>query len=300
MIWPYKILILAIIVIVLFVLLIYATTRLITYPNFYHPSMEIPIKDLNNENHNPLNYKQLDFVMNDGYVIHGTMILNQFKSNKFLIYTHGWANNRLSGLKYMDPYLDEGYNFYMYDLRGCGENENYLISMGENESSDLLQIIRALKESYDYDISISLHGESLGGFSSLLVLKDCPFIKFCLTDSAYTSIENVIKTILKRSRIPLFIYNPLQLYVKLRFHFNFNNYNALESVNHSSCPLLIINGTDDTTVTKQMSQEIYDASISLNKKVYYFDGAGHIQSQKSNPERYQKVVSKFLKLIKLN
>jgi hypothetical protein len=294
----FKIPIIIIIVLVLLFIILDALTRIIIYPKVSHSAMDNIINDPNNENHNPLNYSDLDFVMNDSYIIHGTMVLNKSKSNKFVIYTHGWGNNRLSGLKYMDPYLEEGYNFYMYDLRGSGENSDFLVSMGENESFDLLQIIKALRERYDNDINISLHGESLGAFSSLLVLNDSPLIKSCVVDSAYTSIEDVLKTNMRERNIPVILYYPIQLFAKLRYNLNFSRYNALESVNHSNTPLLIINGIDDTTVIKEMAKDLYDSSISINKKLYYFEGAEHIQSQQSNPERYKKIVIRFIQSIK--
>jgi fermentation-respiration switch protein FrsA (DUF1100 family) len=278
----------------IFVLSLDIIARIIIYPPRSNFTVKKNIEDSNNEKHNPLIFENLNFTMSDGYVIHGTIVYNKTISNKFVIYSHGWSNNRYSGLKYLDPYLNKGFNFFMYDLRGCGQNEKFLCSMGENESADLLEIIDLLSDKYGQDIQISLHGESLGSFSSLYVLKDAPQVKSCVSNCGYTSIKDVIKDNMKKHHISPIFYNPLQLYIKIRYNLNFNDYSALDSVSHSNTPLLIINGTEDTTVNKRMAKLIYDKSTSENKSLFYFDGAEHVRCQRSNPVRYKKIVENFL------
>lgn len=283
------------IVLILFLIGLETIARIIIYPpNVPSFTMSSNIKDPNNDSHNPLSFEDLDLTMKDGYRINGTMVWSDKNSKKFVIYSHGWTNNRKSGLKYLDPYLDNNYNFYMYDLRGCGENSPYKITMGEMESSDLIEIIEDIRSLYGDDIKLALHGESLGSFTSMMVLKDVSNIEFCVSDCGYSSIEDVITSNLKEHHIPGFIYHPLSQYVRLRFKENWHDFDARTSLSQSKTPLLLMQGMLDETVHPWMTEALYKSSIASIKEVHYFEDAAHVKSQKSEPIRYKKIMIDFI------
>ena len=61
-------------------------------------------------------------VSEDGYVLHALFVKNPADTDRYVILTHGYTDNRYGTLKYMKIYLDLGFNCICYDLRGHGEN----------------------------------------------------------------------------------------------------------------------------------------------------------------------------------
>ena len=84
-------------------------------------------------------------------------------TKKLIIFSHGMASNHSAGLKIAKFYLENGFTFLTYDVRGWGDN--YLTSkttLGFLEKDDLFSIIKYIKNKYNFK-KIFLHGESLGG-----------------------------------------------------------------------------------------------------------------------------------------
>jgi len=97
--------------------------------------------------------------------------------------------------------LEQGYNVVIYDLRHHGENERHHVSMGYQESKDLVQLVLWLRTKYGQAITIGLHGESLGASTSLMALKtftekSIP-IEFCIADCGYSNLMDLLAYKLK-------------------------------------------------------------------------------------------------------
>ncbi len=130
-------------------------------------------------------------ITRDGYLLHGTIIYSVpvssghctlssqhctmssrtcFGISHWVIITHGWTNRRTETHKYVHMFHNLGFNCYIYDLRNHGVNKKSWTSMGPIESRDIIDIAAALRSRFGSDISIGLHGESLGSASSVLAL----------------------------------------------------------------------------------------------------------------------------------
>ncbi len=83
------------------------------------------------------------------------------KSSKAALIIHGYASSKNEMLGFGYEIAEKGYNSYIIDLRGHGENENVF---DENVIYDVNGVIKKLKEKYEKIITI---GHSLGGLLSL-------------------------------------------------------------------------------------------------------------------------------------
>jgi hypothetical protein len=239
--------------------------------------------------------EEVDFILNDNYVIHGTMVYNDRDSKNFIIHTHGFRFTRHGGIKYLDAFFNAGYNVYMYDLRSHGSNVRGPIGMGEAESDDLAQIINLFKIKYGSDITLGLHGESLGAFTSLMVLKNKPAIDFIIEDCAYSDTIREIKFQMGRNKIPPFLFKLVVLVARLKYKQHWSDYDARMMVKTATLPICFIHGNKDTFTPPYMAKDLYEAcDFKENKILLYFEGAGHAQSEKSNPQRYVDEVKSFI------
>ena len=53
-------------------------------------------------NYEKIDKEDLNFTLEDGYLIHGTFIKSPTPSNKYIILSHGYRYSRLGGVKYID------------------------------------------------------------------------------------------------------------------------------------------------------------------------------------------------------
>ncbi|MBQ9299463.1 MAG: alpha/beta hydrolase, partial [Clostridia bacterium] len=58
----------------------------------------------------------------DGYMLHVQYIQNPRPTDRYILISHGYTDNRIGSLKYTRMYLDLGFHVILYDLRGHGEN----------------------------------------------------------------------------------------------------------------------------------------------------------------------------------
>ncbi|EIC94807.1 alpha/beta hydrolase domain protein [Lachnoanaerobaculum saburreum F0468] len=97
------------------------------------------------------------------------MVKNPIPSDKYVIISHGFKSNRYGAVKYVDSYIDLGFNCIIYDMRDHGENAKATVSLGQFESEDLYKLIEDTYNRYGM-IKLGLHGESMGAATSLMVL----------------------------------------------------------------------------------------------------------------------------------
>ena len=62
------------------------------------------------------------------YELHVTLVKNPVETDKYVIISHGFKSNRYGAVKYVDTYMDLGFNCIIYDLRDHGENEKAAVS----------------------------------------------------------------------------------------------------------------------------------------------------------------------------
>jgi len=290
----------ALLIIVILILVVFLTGDIIARKVIYPTRTTLSkAKKMEQDSGNWKDYdskdkEELDFTLSDGYMLHGTMVYNDRTSKKFVIHTHGFSFNRYGGVKYVDTFADAGYNVYLYDLRSHGMNGRGMVGMGEQESKDLVELIRLFKDKFGADIILGLHGESLGAFSSLIALVSKPDIKFCIEDCSYSDTETELKFQFKQQKIPTFLYPEVRWNAKVLYKQHWADYDAREAVKNTNIPILFIHGEADQFTPPYMAKDLFDACSSKNKKLVYFEGANHAQSMSSNPERYARIVKDFI------
>ncbi|WP_198145551.1 alpha/beta hydrolase family protein [Olegusella massiliensis] len=106
----------------------------------------------------------------DGYELHCSFVPAEHTSNKYVIISHGFCSNRYGAAKYVASYRKLGFNCIIYDIHAHGENASTTCTLGNLESEDLLALIQDTHQRYGKDITLGLHGESMGSATMLSAL----------------------------------------------------------------------------------------------------------------------------------
>ncbi len=271
--------------------------RFITLPKYRTPCSESKsIETRDNLWGNFDLYEKITFnmQMDDGYLLHGLLIPGSC-SGKFVIITHGYTYNKFGGAKYVNVFHELGYNAVIYDIRHHGDNKDFFCSMGHYESKDICNIARILREKYGQDISIGLHGESLGAASSLLALGSETNFSFCVADCPFTDLGILLEDLgwnIMHIPKPL---SHLASFASFIIHgYRLDHIKPIDSFKtNTSTPVCFIHGADDKFIPPAHSSNAYN-SCKQYKELHLILHAGHAESYKFARDEYHNIVSTFL------
>ena len=295
------------IVIGLLVLILLGTTLGISFSYAYfitHPATES--KEDSIEKLNRLDESLWDFFTEvskeewnipsfDNYLLHGTLLTQEKPSSSYVIITHGYTASHYSSIRYARIFYRLGLNVYLYDLRGHGANAPAPCTMGSKEHRDILAITDALYERFGKEISIGLHGESLGASSTLLALALRQDYRFAVADCGFSDLGQLMHYQARhRLHLPSFLASCASRASVLVNGFSFAGIRPMDAMKNNQVPLLFITGACDDFIPVSMTEDLYKADAGEKKELHLFPGAVHAKSYASDPLRYQTCIQDFI------
>lgn len=232
-----------------------------------------------------------DITSFDGYVLHGELLKN--KGDNYVIITHGYCANRYGSVKYANMFYQLGFNVYIYDLRYFGDNKKTFCSMSYLESKDVIAVKDALQERFGKNITIGLHGESLGCATSITALGMYSGFSFCVADCGFADLTDLLKYQAGLMKMPGWVVYLTVLPMYLAHHYSFTKVKPVNGLKENKTPILFIYGDQDKFIPTSHTRMLFEA-CSAPKEIVRFEGAEHADSFYKDPERYTKVVSEFL------
>ena len=222
------------------------------------------------------------------------------KTNQWVVLSHGYQGTEEGMHPTARRYYEEGYNLLTYDQRAMDESEGKFITMGIEESEDLILWLNALLEEYPQAEIVS-HGVSMGAATVLIASGQVNFpdaVKAVIADCSYSSVWGVFKSELyHRFQLPDFPFLHMAGIVGIS-RVGINLFGVEGDVTHytnqSKTPTLFIHGTADDFVPYPMVHELYEAYSGESKELYTVEGAGHAKSEFLNPEAYFEKIFDFI------
>ena len=229
----------------------------------------------------------------DGYVLHCTLVKSPVESDRFVIISHGFNSNRYGAVKYVDAYASLNFNCIIYDLRGHGENQKTVCTIGNYEGEDLNFLIKDTYERYGNDIILGLHGESMGASTSLSSLVKRPDVKFVISDCSFTNLYDLMKNGADKNHqgfmLPL-----VNMWCSLIHGFDMKDTSPVDSIDKSTVPICFIHGEADDLIPPEMSEKLAKACDGASY-IHFVPEAGHAQSVKVLGSRsYSMIILGFL------
>ena len=230
-----------------------------------------------------------------GYSIKGSLIAPH-DTNRYIIICHGVTVNRLNSVKYMNLFLQKGWNVVIYDHRRHGESGGKTTSYGHYEKFDLQSVVHWLKKEAGESIVLGIHGESMGAVTSLLyagMVEDGA--DFYIADCPFTELE---AQLLYRLKVEYKVPSPLVMpiakpFVRLRDKYSIKGVSPLNAIANIENPVLFIHSKDDDYVPVEMSKQLYEKKRGP-KKLYIAEKGAHAMSYAKNRQQYAEIIDKFL------
>ena len=232
----------------------------------------------------------------DGYALHVQFLKNPVPSDRYILISHGYTDNRFGAMKYAKMYLDLGFNVIAYDLRGHGENEPTFCTYSARESMDLNALIQDSRGRYPDAKVFGLHGESLGAATSIAVLKYKPDVDFVVADCGFSEIASVLAGGLKAMHVPGLFVNVASLCAKMKFGYSYQDMRPIDSLKDNTVPILFIHGEKDDFILPAHSEAMRKATQGYSE-LHLIPGAGHAASILTAPEQYRQYVEAFLRQV---
>lgn len=226
------------------------------------------------------------------YELHVTLVKNPVETDKYVIISHGFKSNRYGAVKYVDTYMNLGFNCIIYDLRDHGENEKTALSLGQFESEDLEKLIEDSYSRYG-NIKLGLHGESMGSATSLTVLAKKPKVDFVVADCGFSNLYDLIYKAYDLAKTP-FVLPSVNTAMKLRYGYDMKKTSPKDALVGNEVPICFIHGEADTFILPENSQ-VNKAATAGYSELHLVPNAAHAQSREVLGEaEYRGIIGDFL------
>ncbi|AYV66970.1 hypothetical protein C2I06_08845 [Niallia circulans] len=225
------------------------------------------------------------------------ILVEPFDTKKYIIISHGVTENKTSSIKYMNLFLERGFNGIIYDHRRHGESGGKNTSFGYYEKFDLKQIVDWLKREKGKDILLGIHGESMGAATMILYaggIEDGA--DFYIADCPFSDFKELLNYVIKQEiKLPGKVFIPIaNLFLRARARYSIKDISPISVIYKIKSPMLFIHSKKDDFILPEMTQKLFDKKKGP-KKLFFAVNGTHAQSYNENKEAYEKAVDDFLK-----
>lgn len=230
-----------------------------------------------------------------GYPI-SALVIKPHKTNKFMIFSHGVTESKMSSVKYANLFLKRGFNALIYDQRRHGKTGGSTTSYGYYEKEDLKAIVRWLKEQ-EGDILLGIHGESMGAATTLLyAAENQAGADFYIVDCPFSDLKELLAYRMKCEvkYLPAKLFLPIgNLFLRLRDHYWMEEVSPIRVVDRIQEPVLFIHSKKDDYILPYMTEDLYEQKKGP-KMLFMAENGAHAQSLNENRTEYERAIDRFL------
>ena len=203
-----------------------------------------------------------------------------------ILLAHGYNDNRPESLYAM--FVKRGYGVLAWDARAHGDSEGDLSTFGYSERMDVESALDFVL-AQDGVEHVGVWGGSMGGATVILAAAEHPEIEAVVADSAYPSLEDVL-----RYNMPFPLLQPF-LFFFGEYHsgVDMDDIRPVDVIGQiSPRPVFIIDGWSDAAVAMNSPYRLFDAAQEP-KQIWVEEGVPHLGMYAHNPKKYENKVVGF-------
>lgn len=256
---------------------------------------EVRRKRLDVEYFNDLPKDEVYIPSNFGYDISATFVYPN-QTNKWMVLCHGLAENKMSQVKYMNMFIEMGYNCVIYDARRHGSTGGHDSTYGYYEKYDLESVIEYLLSHYGEDIEFGVHGESMGAATLLLYAGELSNkAKFYISNASFARFSDQLTRIYSRySEIATPLVLPVtNIFFKFKGQFSLYKVSPLKVIDKIDQPVLFIHSERDNYIPYEQTKLLYNKKRAP-KEEWYPTRGGHVESFNRNQLKYREKIESFI------
>jgi len=206
---------------------------------------------------------------------------------------HGFAGEKSGMLDKAEVFRQMGYNTLLVDFMGAGGSEGNICTIGYFEAEQVKTCFNYLKEKGED--TVILFGTSMGAAAVMKAVSDT-LLKpsSVILECPFGSMLQTVEARFRSMDAPCFpMARLLVFWGGFQNDFDAFEHNPIEYAKKISCPVLLMYGGKDETVTVEESEGIFNNLKGLKKKVI-FPEAGHENYLKNYTEEWTGRVKEFL------
>jgi dipeptidyl aminopeptidase/acylaminoacyl peptidase len=211
------------------------------------------------------------FVTDDGIVIRGWYVPS--RNRAVVILGHGWGGQRSKLLPEARLLAAHDYGVLSFDWRGHGESGGDGTTWGMDEQRDLAAAVKFLTGRPEVDSTrIGALGFSMGGMIILKAAENDPRLRAVVVEGTFTSLEDEVRH--DHGRWGWWSGTVAALTLRLA-GVQLDRARPIDSLCRiSPRPLLIIDGTADRDLPREIANRMYEAACQP-KELWMIEGATH-------------------------
>jgi len=235
-----------------------------------------------------------------GKSLHGWWIAAERKteqaaSSPVIVITHGWGANAEMMLPLAEPFLAQGWNVLLFDVRNHGDSDGDGPSSLPKFAADTASAVNWLRQRPKlHSGEIILVGHSVGAAAVLLTAarlserghdergeaeqggaerKEPPTAVISISSFAHP--EWLMRRYLGRLPLPGWLVNLVLAYVQRVIGFRFEDIAPVNTLRRVSCPVLLVHGSSDRVIPVSDFRALKRLNPARNISELLIDGAGH-------------------------
>jgi pimeloyl-ACP methyl ester carboxylesterase len=256
--------------------------------------------------------EQVRFPTTDGLMLSGCYLSTSRPRRGVILFGVEFGSNCWSCRSYCDHLVESGFDVFAFEPRNQGSSDHLpgyepLQWVTEYEVRDVEAALAYLKGRPDADPrGVGLFGISKGASAGLFAACGDPYVRCCVTDSAFATYTVMVPYMRHWFRIynnryavqgllPSWYYGLIGLEgLRQIQNQRFCRFPHLERMLHrlSPRPLLIIHGTADTYIKPDMAAKLFEHAREP-KEFWLVEGAKHNQALQVAGEQYRQRVRTF-------
>lgn len=233
------------------------------------------------------------FTTEDGVQLEGWLIKAPNKSQKTIVFVHGFGMNKGLLLK-RTHYLAAHYNLFYFDLRGAGGSAGNT-EAGLHTDKDVYAAFTHLRAAHpDLCQDLGLYGISMGSAAAAYYTATYGGIKCLVLESSYYSFKNVAKRWMwKHAKMPYFpLVAWLIFWKEKQLGQKVDDFALKNTAPKITCPVLLIQGQEDTLTPVEKAEKTLRI-LGGPKALWVVPRAGHLSAYQEAPQTYPRKLTDF-------
>ena len=139
-----------------------------------------------------LSFEKVSFRSSDGLTLAGWLIPAKIPTARSILMCHGWGDNKGDLLKRVHP-LARDFNLFLFDFRSHGESEGKRVTLGIEETRDLVSALDFLKKTRpEWRERMGLFGLSMGAAMAVRGMAEHPDLRCAIFEAPFVSFSRVV------------------------------------------------------------------------------------------------------------
>ena len=234
--------------------------------------------------------EQVTITTEDGIALSAWYVPNS--NDNAVITLSGIGGNRGQMVPTAETYINWGFSALLPDLRGTGESQGDLVSIGYHERKDLIACVRWLQ---DRGIkTVGAHGFSLGAATVCFAMKELPDLGFAVVESSYDTMQDATEHRLAAVHLPRFIGWPYRFFLGRRIGADFAAMSPVNYMPYCRCPILISSGDSEGILYPSETNALFENCGSDRKRLHFYKSGRHRPAISGFPEESRTILHAFL------